>query len=319
MSPMVRSRGEGWLAAVHDDDANRFRQAWRDAAASKTQFSAEARLRRDADGMYRWHVARAVPERDAQGAIVGWLGTYSDFEDLKQAVQARDDFLIVASHELRTPLTTLQLKLEGLRKRSNDAATACSCARSCGTELDVTLRQTHRLAKLVHDLLDVARVSAGHLLLETEPLDACAVVREVVERMTEEATRVGCTLELHTPQEANAGRVRWDRMRIEQVVTNLLSNALKYAAGKPIQVGIYADAAAVTLNVTDHGIGIPAEDVQRIFGRFERAVTTRNYGGLGIGLYVARQIAEAHGGTIRATSEVGVGSTFIVVLPREPP
>lgn len=143
-------------------------------------------------------------------------------------------------------------------------------------------------------------------------MDLSEVVREVSDRFAEEVRRVGCTLRVDAP----ATRGEWDRLRLEQVLANLLSNALKYGSGGSVDVTLEADADNARLSVRDEGIGISTEDIARIFGRFERAVPARHYGGLGLGLYITRQIVEAHGGQIRVTSTRGAGSTFTVELPR---
>ena len=236
----------------------------------------------------------------------------------QQAISARDDFLSIASHELRTPLTALQLQLQSTQRLLSDAKETITNERIPG-KLDSAVRQTSRLEKLIENLLEVSRITTGRLALDVEQVDAAELVREVVGRMGDEAARAGCTLEVHA-DEAAIGT--WDRARVDQIVTNLFSNAIKYAAGKPIEIRV--DPAqdghdAMRLTVRDQGIGIAPENVDRIFGRFERAVSTKNYGGLGMGLYITRQIVEAHGGSIHVDSEPGVGSTFTVELPPHPP
>jgi PAS domain S-box-containing protein len=232
------------------------------------------------------------------------------FQDAQAAIRARDDFLQVASHELKTPLTPLQLQLDFLERmvqRSGEHGEQLT------ERLRSAIRQTSRLARLVEVLLDVTRITAGALVLRVEELDLTEVLDEIVERLGPEAHAAGCELII----EARGPVIgRWDRLRLEQVLSNLVSNAIKYGAGKPVELRLVADEQMVRLSVTDHGIGIQADAIQRIFGRFERAVSPRNYGGLGLGLFIALQLAEAHGGTIVATSSVGAGSTFTVLLPR---
>jgi signal transduction histidine kinase len=177
-------------------------------------------------------------------------------------------------------------------------------------------KQLKRLADLIGDLLDVSRISSGQMKLHWEPVDCAAVVREVATRLEPEATRAESRLVLELPEELPG---RSDRMRLEQVAENLLTNAIKYGAGKPIRVRLEAGPERITLTVRDEGIGIAPEHQARIFERFERAVSERNYGGLGLGLYITRTIVEALGGTIRVQSEPGQGACFTVELPREPP
>jgi PAS domain S-box-containing protein len=491
------SRGAGWLAAVHSEDASACHAAWQEAVSTGKIFQAECRLR-GRDGSFRWHLGRAVPELDDEGQVIGWLGTYTDFDDLKraqaesdaasgrslllaeagarlsssldagetlrevvrllvpelsdwcivslvdseellagvgawahacveqddhlaalsgrfplgadvhpiaarvlstgkaelltdldptriagdgelrhgleevgfgsallaplrargrifgilmlasgrgrqhdlqdlavtdelarriamaldnsvlyrqaqQAIEARDEFLSIASHELRTPLTALQIQLQrldrGLRQGQGPRAQQVT------DRAEAALRQTLRLGRLVEELLDVSRIATGHLELFLDEFDLVDAVREVVERHREQAERAGCPVEIVATMPAQG---RWDRLRIEQVVTNLFTNAIKYAAGNPIELSVRPDEETVQLVVRDHGMGISEEDLPRIFERFERAVSSQHFGGLGMGLYITRQIVEAHDGRIRSESRPNEGATFIVDLPRQP-
>jgi signal transduction histidine kinase len=177
-------------------------------------------------------------------------------------------------------------------------------------------RQTKRLALLVTELLDVSRMRLGRLELRYEDLELGDVARETVDQLRAEVARSGSRLELDLRAPAKG---RWDRLRLEQVLTNLVANAAKFGQGKPIVVGVDADAVRARLTVSDRGIGIAEEHQSRVFDRFERAVPAHHFGGLGLGLYIAKQIVEAHGGDIRIESAAGLGSTFTVELPREPP
>jgi signal transduction histidine kinase len=232
--------------------------------------------------------------------------------EAERAVGARDDFLAVAAHELATPLTPLQLELETLH-RSLDTA---SLGPSVQKRLDRASRQTARLAKLTERLLDVSRLASGRLTLEPTEFDFSEMVAEVVEEFRGEATRAGSELTLGAPEPVIG---RWDRLRTAQVVSNLLSNAVKYGAGKPIALEVRGTEGEVGLTVRDGGSGVDPAAMPRIFERFERASPERRRGGLGLGLYIAREIVEGHGGRIRCESKPGLGSTFTVILPRQPP
>jgi signal transduction histidine kinase len=230
---------------------------------------------------------------------------------LGEAVRARDEFLSVASHELKTPLAAFQLHLEvvrrGLSRESEERL---------GPRITQAGRQVQRLASLVNVLLDVSQLSTGRLQLTLDTLDLSALVAETVARMQEELTRAGSQVTLKAEAALEGA---YDRLRIEQVVTNLLSNAVKYGGGRPIEVGLERAGTRALLRVTDHGIGISPEDRARIFERFERAVPTRKYGGLGLGLWIARQVVEAHGGSIAVEDTPGGGATFTVDLPAGAP
>ncbi len=231
----------------------------------------------------------------------------------QEAVAARDEFLSIASHELKTPLTSLVLNSDSLRAAARRGDLEGVAKRAEGMR-----RNIDRLSRLVASLLDISRISAGRLdlELELEETDLSEVVREVVGRFEDEARRAGCAVRVAAGVPAVG---RWDRLRLDQVATNLLSNAIKYGRGKPVDVSVVAEGDRATLTVRDRGIGISPADQRRIFQRFERAVSRRNYGGFGLGLWIVRQVVEALGGTVRVESVPGEGSTFEVELAREPP
>jgi PAS domain S-box-containing protein len=227
------------------------------------------------------------------------------------AVRVRDDFLAVAAHELRTPLTSLLLHVQMLsraieRSRPDNAGVAAhSIAAAQG--------QARRLSVLVDGLLDVSRLASNRLALRVEETSLDELVDGVLSTMAPDFRRANCPITVSVPSGVT---VRWDRIRIEQVLTNLLSNAMKFGAGSPIDVRVEAPDDDVEIAVRDFGIGISKEDQARIFGRFERAVSTRNFGGLGLGLYISSQIVRSHQGSLRVESEPGKGARFIVRLPR---
>jgi signal transduction histidine kinase len=181
--------------------------------------------------------------------------------------------------------------------------------------LDVSMRQLDRLNALIEDLLDVSRIEAGRMSYNFEPVDVALLVREVVERLADHLNAAKCRLTLSL---AEGATVTCDRFRIEQVVTNLMTNAAKYGAGSAVEVRASPSAAGATISVTDHGMGIAPEKQPRIFDRFERAISHNNISGLGLGLYITRQIVEAHQGTVNVRSVPGEGSTFTVELVKAP-
>lgn len=233
----------------------------------------------------------------------------------QEAVRVRDEFLSIAAHELRTPLTALTLRLRNLEQWLGRAPNV-GLDGNVLPQVDRAIRQAGRLADLVDTLLDVSRIIGGRLAIQPESTDLAELVHEVAETFVEQARTVGCTLFVEAPEQLVADV---DRFRVEQVITNLLTNAIKYGSGAPIEVRLALHDGFAELSVRDHGIGIKATDTARIFEKFERAVPTRNYGGFGLGLYITRHLVEAHGGTIRVQSEPGRGSLFTVCLPRERP
>lgn len=301
-----QSRGTGWQRAIHPSDVERCVGAWRESLSTKGTFEVECRLRRASDSTYRWHLCRAVPEFDSAGQLVAWLGTFTDFEELRQAVNARDEFISIASHELRTPLTALKLRLEAIPLE-------VKLPEKVEQRLENALRQANRLERLIEQLLDLSRITSDQLELNLERLDFAEVVLEVVERLHTDAQRHGSEIVL-TQDATVTGH--WDRLRLDQIATNLLSNAIKYGNGREILVCVRADESVAHLVVKDCGIGISEQDIERIFKLFERGVNRRNQGGLGMGLYIASQIVKAHGGKINVNSQLGAGTEFTVTLPR---
>ncbi|MFT3767317.1 MAG: AAA family ATPase [Minicystis sp.] len=307
------------------DFAETVRANDRDVLAAKTPLEREECVPLS-DGLHTY-VSTKFALGDPTGAAYGVGGISTDItqraeaerererllHDAQEALRIRDEFLNIASHELKTPLTPLRLQMQLLRRRFADPDVATHPKlQGLHRLLGTAHHSVERLEKLVGELLDVARISAGKLAMQPEDFDLAALARETVEGLQPEITGAGCTLDLITAEPITG---RWDRFRIEQVVVNLLTNALKYGAGKPITLGVRRAGPRAELWIEDHGIGIAPEAQNRIFDRFERAVSSRSFGGLGLGLYITRQIVEAHRGTIRVSSEPGNGAMFTVELP----
>ncbi|WP_437282400.1 AAA family ATPase [Sorangium sp. So ce375] len=257
---------------------------------------------------------RLAEELGRRAALV--LDNARLYTEAREAIQRRDEFLVVASHELKTPLTSLQMQAQSFERLLRRRSLADVPAARIEAMVQILGRQTSRLGRLVDELLDVTRLHAGRLALARAPVDLAALAGEVVDRMRPQLAASDCRtqLDLGAPVVGH-----WDPDRLEQVVINLLSNAMKYGAGRPIHIGVRRQADRALLVVRDEGIGIAEADQGRIFERFERAVSVRNFGGLGLGLYIARAIVASHGGSIRVESKPGAGATFVVELPLSPP
>jgi signal transduction histidine kinase len=255
----------------------------------------------------QWHVelAEELARRAAVAAENARL-----FEEAQTAIRIRDDFIGIASHELRTPLAALRLHLQSiLRNAAREGAQERQIVRLQGA-----MHQVDRQTKMINQLLDFSRMVADRVELSFEELDLAEVLREVGQRFAEEAQRSKVRLELDAPPNLMG---RWDANTIDQIITNLVSNAIKYGREHPVEITAAKEGGSARVVVRDHGIGIAVEDQKRIFGRFERAVSSRNYGGFGLGLWIAQRGAESMGGRISVVSTAGQGAAFTLVLPIE--
>ena len=234
--------------------------------------------------------------------------------ELREAVRLRDEFLSVASHELRTPLTPLALRLQLLRQECSRPEV--DTQRVLG-HVESAHAQVRRMTALMDSLLDATRITSGRLTLRREDdVNLAAIVRDVVSSFETQAARAHCPLELELPARVLG---QWDALRLEQIVTNLLSNALKFGAGHGVTLRLEEQGDWARLSVRDEGIGMDAAMRARLFGRFERGVSERHYGGLGLGLFITHQVVQALGGRVHVESTPGQGSLFTVELPRQPP
>src|ERR1700689_1972394 len=231
-----------------------------------------------------------LEEGPSIGVVVTDLSERKRNEQAEAAVRMRDEFLAIASHELRTPLSTLVLRL-GLLERHAISGNLDQVRASVDRAKD----QTDRMRRLVDRLLDVSQLASGGVQMELAPRDLGEVVKEVVERFSEDASNARCELRLKIVDGVN---LPLDRFRLDEAIGNVISNAIKYGAGKRIEAELRTADSKATLAVQDRGIGIPVEDLSRIFGRFERTTISRNYGGLGLGLYIAHQVIQQHDGSI---------------------
>ena len=233
---------------------------------------------------------------------------------LENAVQARNQFLPVASHELKTPITTLKLQADSLVLEKRRLSTGGDDSR-LDKRLGVVARQVDRMNKLIDELLDTSRITGGSMSLALEEgVDLAEVIRETSNRFKPELNKASCEVSIRGIEQPILGR--WDPMRLDQVLSNLFSNSLKYAPGKPIEIAVEADERVARIEFRDHGIGIAPDKQEFIFQRFERAVPERRYSGLGLGLWIVREVVTAMGGDVSVQSQVDEGATFRVVLPR---
>jgi PAS domain S-box-containing protein len=275
------------------------------------------RLRKD--GTKFWANVVITALRTENGELVGYAKVTRDLTERRrlederlslakaaEAIRLRDEFLSLAAHELKTPLTVLQLQLDTLNDRMDDSG------HRVAKKLQRAAQSGERLALLVESLLDVSRIATGRFALDIKEFDLIDIVNRVVDGLRPSAERARCEMSViwHEPIIG-----AWDRLRLEQALTNLLANAIKYGAGAPVVVSAGREGDGVVLEVRDHGPGIPEGELARIFQRFERAASIQNFGGLGLGLYFIQAIVDAHGGSVTARNATDGGARFQITLP----
>ena len=318
--------GEGWLGVLHPDDIAPTAGRWEQSLASGAAYEVEFRLWSAAHASYRWHLARATAQRDEHGAIIRWFGTNTEIEEQKRAAsklqrltvealeanRAKGDFLAAMSHELRTPLNAIggyaQLIEMGLRGPITEEQRV---------DLLKIQRSKNHLDGLVSDVLNFAKMGSGKLDLRVRPISIRQTVDAVIEMVAPQLVQNALHLEPYdTP---NDGLILADVDRTRQILLNLFANALKFtASGGTITPGVRVEPDVVMISVRDTGIGVPAEQLDRIFEPFvqaRRSLDPRDHG-FGLGLAISRQLARAMGGDVTVRSEVGRGSTFTLTLPR---
>lgn len=321
---------ESWKDTHEEDRLEVINERWQRATSTGEPYEIEYRLRR-ADGEWRWHLGRALPVRNAAGAIIRWFGTNTDIHDKKlleeqngrlleseraarleaeRQGRMKDEFLATLSHELRTPLNAI-LGWSDVLARETSGATLSQ-------GLEIIRRNARSQAQIIEDLLDLSRIVSGKVRLDVQRVDLAVVLNEAVETVRAGADAKG--LRLQTVIDPRAGQVTGDPNRLQQVFWNLLTNAIKFTPkGGRVQVTLECVNSHLEISVMDTGVGIRADFLPLVFNRFQQAdsSTTREFGGLGIGLAIVKQLVELHGGNVRAKSPgENLGATFIVSLPR---
>lgn len=319
--------GVTWLEVIHPEDLIRLREVRSVSIQAGDPYECEYRLR-NRDGEFRWHIARVVPMKDREGTVENWFGVATDIHDLKRAesalrssrdaaeagTRARDQFIAVLSHELRTPLTPVLVSVTAML---DDPETPDSVRPA----LEVTKRNIALEARLIDDLLDITRISQGKLNLGREVVNAHDLIRRAVEICRDEIGCAGIALTMHLV--AVSHHVDGDPARLQQIFWNLIKNAVKFTPkGGMVVLNSYDEdgpaGPRLVVEVRDTGVGIAPEAMPKIFNAFEQGdnEVTRQFGGLGLGLAISRNLAEAHGGTLTATSGGrGQGATFVLRLP----
>jgi len=318
---------QSWKGLIHPEDFPQMVSKWSHSLKTGEPYHIEYRLK-DRLGGYSWFLGLALPMRDQHGTIVKWFGSCTNIEDrkhlsdqlelrkqeLESALVTRDEFLSIASHELKTPLTSLKLNCQ-LFRRSMDRGREEMLKPERVTGLcDQIEKQVGKLNRLVDDMLDISRIRTGNLTLRQQEFELNELINEVLGMLRDQFRTSGCPMpELECTDEPIY--VTWDRVRIEQVLMNLLTNTIRYGNNKPVTLKLTQENGRIFLAVKDNGIGIAPENIDKIFYRFEKIKNPKEVAGLGLGLFITKQIVEAHGGRIWVESQLGKGSEFKIQMP----
>jgi two-component system phosphate regulon sensor histidine kinase PhoR len=296
------------LDIIHPDDKDEALEKWQMAVLKQEAFAIEYRLKRYSDGTFRWHLGNAVPYKNEHGKIIAWFGIATDINDQKIELEKKDDFISTVSHELKTPVTSLkgftQLLIMTMRKDGNATTVAY---------LEKMDNQINKLTRLISDLLDATKFNRGQLKYNEEFFDFNDLVREISNEMQLTTSTHKIKLLL-----GDSAKISGDRNRIGQVVTNLISNAIKYSPrANFIEIKSAHNDNQIELCVKDFGIGIPESQQSQLYNRFFRVTDSvaNTFPGMGLGLFISKGIIEKHHGKMWVTSKPGDGSMFYFSLP----
>lgn len=241
---------------------------------------------------------------------------YKENTTLQKEIRSRDEFLSIASHELKTPLTSMLLQTQHALHSIRNVSLAHFSIESLLKMLESVENQTKRLSKMINDFLNISLINTGNLQLEYDEVDLNKLVQDVINEFSPKIKEEEYILTYFQEDKITG---LWDKVRIEQVVSNILSNALKYGSGKPIEITVRSNYSKAQVIIKDHGIGVPKDKQKKVFQLFERGVPQEEYKGLGVGLFITREIVRAHQGELTFSSKPRHGSVFTINLPIRPP
>lgn len=299
-----QSKEMAWKQVIHPDDLGSTLVEWESSMNKGKPFKKENRLR-SADGAYRWHLVQALPFKSKEGEILAWFGVETDIDDQKKEMKKKDEFIGMASHELKTPVTSLKIFTEIMLLDAEGKGNTKEAVM-----LQKMDKQINKLTVLIGDLLDASKANSGKLKYNFEEIDFNKLVAEMISEAEVTSSRHKLELKL-----ADSANIQGDRNRLGQVIANFLSNAIKYSPNaEKIVIFSKKTDKDIIFSVRDFGIGISISDQPKVFSRFFR-VSENTFPGLGLGLYICKEIIERHEGTIYFESKEGKGSTFSFSLP----
>ncbi|KQR93936.1 hypothetical protein ASG01_15575 [Chryseobacterium sp. Leaf180] len=295
----------GYHQMMHPDEIEKFQEGLADAALTCKPHISEMRFK-NLQGEYIWHLNIASPIIDEDGNITMWIGSTTDIQGLKEEEQRKNDFISMVSHELKTFLTSINTYLQLILRKAANAEEEFlkkACTQS--------LKQVKNMTDMINGFLNISRLESGKLHIDTVQFDFSDLMEEMKADYEIQYSNHHIMFPAQQEIELTA-----DRLKISQVVNNLVGNAVKYSLnGSTIQISLEKLDNKIRVSVKDEGIGIKAENLERLFERYYRVEQESIIGGFGIGLYLSAEIIEAHGGKIWAESELGIGSTFYFELP----
>ena len=297
----------GWLNMVHPEEREQNIKVWRESIETGNEFLFEHRFRRF-DGVYRWQLSRAIPQRDDMGNIQMWVGSSTDIQEIKEQEQQKDLFISMASHELKTPLTSIKGYVQVLQSMHPNVEKAF-----LEKALGIIHKQVNKLTQLIAELLDVSKIKSGGLDFNKENFEITRLINEVVT----EISHINPEYEI-LYENAQKINIYADRNRVGQVLINFLNNAVKYSPkSKLVKVHCELSGNKVRISIEDSGIGIDKKDQENIFKRFYRVEgrSEKTFPGFGIGLFISAEIVKRHDGIIQLESEIGKGSVFSFEIP----
>lgn len=301
------SIGSGWLVVVHRSDLTKGIRKWKNCVDSGKPYECEFRIKEQRTGKFRWHLVRAVPILDNRKKVIKWFGTCTDINDQKKNVEIKDDFMNIASHELKTPLTSLKAYVQLIERNLSTEVNE-----EVKSYLNKANHHISRVSSLITDLLDVSRIQTGKMQFKMTCFSFSNMITEAIDTVQ----RGTATHKIIINENANVD-FYGDKHRLEQVICNYLTNAIKYSPqGEEVFVNTVAAKNSITIAIKDNGIGIESDKIEKIFDRYYRVNEgTAKFTGLGIGLYISKEIISRHNGKTWAESDGKNGTTFYISLP----